>query len=110
MIVKLRVVSPSGTVTLAEDGWATAGLVLESWTVKPPAGARPLRLTCPVALWPPVTLAGVSVSEAMAWARARMGMPSRRAVMATIRHRGSREDLARWAVMSFSLWKSIHGS
>lgn len=52
---KLALVAPAETVTLA--GTAAAGLLLESATCAPPAGAGPSRITIPAAGLPPVTLA-----------------------------------------------------
>lgn len=53
--VKFAVALPAATVTLAG---AVAGLLLESATIIPPAGAGPLRVTVPVEEAPPVTWAG----------------------------------------------------
>src|SRR4051794_14530171 len=44
MTLKFAAVAPAGTVTEA-GGWAKAGLVLESATVAPPAGAAAARIT-----------------------------------------------------------------
>jgi hypothetical protein len=61
--VKLALVAPAGTVTL--DGTlATGGLLLERETTVPPLRAGPLSVTVPVEGLPPVTLDGLSVSEA----------------------------------------------
>jgi hypothetical protein len=49
-------VCPCGTVTLA--GTVAMGLLLDSVTVKPPAGAGPVRLTSPCVTSPPVTTFG----------------------------------------------------
>ena len=60
--VNIALVNPAGTVTL--DGTvASEGLLLESATVTPPAGAGPLRVTVPVEEPPPVVLDGFSASE-----------------------------------------------
>jgi hypothetical protein len=54
---KLADDAPERTVTL-DGGLATPGLLLESATEIPPAGAGPLSVTVPVELWPPVTVVG----------------------------------------------------
>lgn len=59
--VKLTLVAPAGTVTLA--GTLAALLLLESSTCAPPARAGPLSVTVPVEDDPPITLLGLSVSE-----------------------------------------------
>ena len=51
---------PAGTV-IAAGTFATAGLVLVSVIVIPPAGAAPFRLIRPVAAVPPTTVTGVMV-------------------------------------------------
>src|SRR5262245_59561671 len=60
--VKLAVVDPAGTVTLA--GTMAAPLLLLSDTTPPPDGAGPLRVTTPCELLTPVTLFGFTVNEA----------------------------------------------
>ena len=60
--VKVALVAPAGTVTLAGTV-ATAVLLLDSVTTAPPLGAAPLRVTVPCEELPPVTLLGFSVSE-----------------------------------------------
>src|SRR3989442_15195676 len=62
LTVKVAVVPPAGTVTL-DDTVATPGSVLESETSAPPLGASPLSVTVPVEELPPVTLAGLRLSE-----------------------------------------------
>jgi len=63
LTVKVALVTPAGTVT-PEGTLAAAGLLLESRTWAPPAGAGPLRVTVPVEdCAPPTTLVGFSVSE-----------------------------------------------
>jgi hypothetical protein len=59
--LKLALVAPAGTVTLA--GTAAAALLLESATTAPPAGAGPFRETVPLEALPPVTLVGLRPSE-----------------------------------------------
>lgn len=60
--VKVALVWPPGTLT--KDGTvATAVLLLLSSTARPPVGAGAVSVTFPVEALPPVTLAGVSVSE-----------------------------------------------
>lgn len=56
VMVKVAVVAPAATVTLA--GTVAAVLLSESWTTMPPAGAAEVRVTVPVALLPPTTLVG----------------------------------------------------
>ena len=59
---KVALVAPAGTVTLPATV-ATAGLLLDSVTGAPPAGAGPFSLTVPVELLPPVTVVGLTLSE-----------------------------------------------
>jgi len=61
--VKFPLVAPAGTVTPAGTV-ATAGLLLESVTTAPPADAVALRITVPLEGLPPVTLAGLRLTEA----------------------------------------------
>src|SRR3989442_1208178 len=61
--LKLALVPPAGTVTL--EGTVAAGLLLESATCAPPAGAGPFSVTVPVEELPPVTLAGLRASDEM---------------------------------------------
>jgi len=60
--VKLAWLWPAGTVT-AGGTCAAEGLLVESDTDVPPAGAAPLRTTMPPTLAPPVTLPAPSVTE-----------------------------------------------
>src|SRR2546422_673492 len=59
--LKLALVPPGETVTL--EGTPAAGLLLESVTCAPPAGAGAFSVTVPVEGLPPVTLAGLTVSD-----------------------------------------------
>jgi len=54
VIVKVTLAEPAGTVTLAGTV-AAAVLLLETVTETPPAGATPLSVSVPVALFPPTT-------------------------------------------------------
>ena len=60
--VKLAEVCPPGTLTMPGTV-AAAALLVESVTEIPPAGAGALRNTVPVALVPPLTLAGAIVID-----------------------------------------------
>jgi hypothetical protein len=62
VMLKVAVVAPPGTVTLAGTE-AAPGLLLESGTEVPPAGAAVARVTVPCAVPPPVTLAGLTARE-----------------------------------------------
>ena len=62
LIVKVAVVPPLATVTLAGT-LATAILPLVNVTTAPSLGAGPLRVTVPVELLPPNTLVGLNASE-----------------------------------------------
>jgi len=57
----VALVAPAATVTL--DATVAEALLLERFTVAPPLGAAPLRVTVPVEGDPPVTRLGVSVIE-----------------------------------------------
>ena len=61
LVVKLALAALAGTVTLA--GTCAAGLLLVSDTTTPPAGAGPLRVTVPVAEFPPTRLVGTNLIE-----------------------------------------------
>ncbi len=58
--VKLAVVVPAATVTLA--GVVAAALLPDSETMDPPEGAGPFSVTVPVEETPPVTAAGFIVT------------------------------------------------
>ncbi len=58
LAVKVAVVAPAGTATLAGTV-ATAVLLLERVTTAPPLGAAPLSVTVPCEEVPPVTLVGL---------------------------------------------------
>jgi hypothetical protein len=74
LTVKVVLVAPAGTITL-EGTLAAPGLLLESATCAPPAGAGPLSVTVPVEdCIPPTTLAGFSVSEERAGAGGATGV------------------------------------
>jgi hypothetical protein len=60
VIVKVALVAPAATVTLA--GAAAAGLLLESVTLNPPAGAADVNVTVPCEDEPPVTLVGLTAT------------------------------------------------
>jgi len=62
LTVKVAVVPPPGTVTLAGTVAAPV-LLLDSDTTAPPLGAGPLSVTVPVDELPPVTLDGLTLSE-----------------------------------------------
>ena len=66
----VALVDPAATVTL--DGTVAKVLLLERFTMTPPVGAVPLRVTVPVEEEPPFTLPGLSVTaestgDAGAW-------------------------------------------
>src|SRR5262249_6275190 len=61
VILKLALVAPAATVTLAGTP-ATVVLLLDSVTTAPLAGAAEVKLTVPVLPAPPATLAGLTVS------------------------------------------------
>jgi hypothetical protein len=61
LTVKVALVAPAGTVTLA--GSQAAPSLTDSMTVAPPAGAGPLSVTVPVEEAPPTTVVGFSVSD-----------------------------------------------
>jgi hypothetical protein len=60
-IVNAALVAPAGTVTLAGTV-ATVGLLLESATITPLAGAAVFRVTVPIEAAPPVTLVGLRLN------------------------------------------------
>ena len=59
--VKLALVAPAGTVTLA--GTVTALELSESATTAPPLGAAAAKVTVPVEELPPVTVVGLSARD-----------------------------------------------
>ncbi len=65
VIVKVAVVAPAATVTFAGD-CAAAVLLLVRVTTAPLDGAGPVNVTVPVEEVPPITEAGLSVTEVSA--------------------------------------------
>src|SRR5215831_16968994 len=61
---KVAVDAPGGIVTVETTGNASAGLLLESVTVAPDAGAGPPRVTLPCVTTPPMTEAGATAARA----------------------------------------------
>ena len=59
-IAKIALVDPCATETVA--GMVAAVLLLDSDTVKPPAGAAEVSMTVPCAEVPPVTFAGLTAT------------------------------------------------
>src|SRR5580704_11999443 len=59
--VNVALVAPAATVTLA--GTVAADALLERETIAPPLGAAPLSVTVPIDDVPPLTLAGLRVTE-----------------------------------------------
>ncbi len=62
LTVKVALVDPAGTVTLA-GAVATPVFLLERETATPPLEAGPLRVAVPVEEDPPLTLVGLSANE-----------------------------------------------
>ena len=60
VMVKLALVAPAPTVTLA--GTVAAALLSESDTTAPPDGAAPVSVTVPCEVLPPTTLVGFTVN------------------------------------------------
>jgi len=60
--VKLALVAPAGTVTLAGTV-ATPVLLLDNLTTAPPLGAGAFSVTVPVEELPPVTVVGFKMSD-----------------------------------------------
>ena len=80
--VKVALVSPAGTNTM--EGTLAAPPLLERMTVAPPAGAGALNVTLPVEdCRPPITVAGLSVSEASVGGGGGAGVTVSEAVLAT---------------------------
>ena len=65
VIVKVAVVAPAATVTLAGT-CAAAVLLLDSVTTAPPEGAAPVNFTVPVDEVPPTTEPGLRLTEVSA--------------------------------------------
>jgi len=57
---KVADVAPWGTETLPETGTCAAGLLLDSETIAPPAGAAVYKVTVPVEELPPTTELGAT--------------------------------------------------
>src|SRR5437899_1410149 len=70
--LKLAVADPAATTTL-EGTIAARKLLLVRETAIPPAGAGPLKMTVPTEGRPPVTLEGLSVTEARTGGRTMIG-------------------------------------
>jgi hypothetical protein len=62
LMVKLALIAPAATVTLAGTV-ATFVLALDKATIAPVLGAAPVKVTVPCAPLPPVTLVGLTVTE-----------------------------------------------
>jgi hypothetical protein len=71
--VKVALVAPAGTVTLAGTVAALV-LLLTSETTAPPAGAATFRVAVPVELAPPATLPGLTVTACSAGAGGGVGI------------------------------------
>jgi hypothetical protein len=64
VIVNVAEVLPAGTVTLPAVGtWTTEVLLLCKVTTAPPTGAAPFRVTVPVEVFPPTSVAGFNPSD-----------------------------------------------
>lgn len=61
LMTNVAPVAPPGTVTLA--GTLVDGLLLDNDTTDPPAGAAPPSVTVPVEEFPPIIVAGFSVTD-----------------------------------------------
>ena len=62
VIANVALANPTATVTL-EGSWATEVLLLCKATTAPPAGAAAVKVTVPVELTLPTTVAGLLVTE-----------------------------------------------
>ena len=62
VVVKVAVVAPAATVTLAGTCAADV-LLLDRVTTAPPVGARPVKVTVPVDEFPPTSAVGLSTTE-----------------------------------------------
>ena len=65
VIVNVALVAPAATVTLAGT-WAAVVLLLVRVTTAPPDGAGPVKVTVPVDEVPPITEAGLRLTEVSA--------------------------------------------
>jgi hypothetical protein len=75
LVVTLNVADELPAATVIELGTVAEALLLDSLQLTPPLGAGPPKLTVPVLVSPPATLAGDTVSEAIVTGSSVNGMP-----------------------------------